>query len=219
MSLWPLCTRLFFLSSSLNLKRAFLLLSWSGVRQQHGEKPIPWTHLLIPLGTTWGTRTLTTGTGEGCRHRAVMGQARFTEQKGQKRPDTPVLLASTCLCRRWCKPLWCPLFCACPLAWVPCRVDLELLLKCSIWLLPWQEIYKSRMCRHNPVSYRARGRSLHGRALWGRAQKKSSAEELKIVLSGGCHQERQPTMTLSERAWSKLWWVAWSVYPPQQYTE
>lgn len=62
-------TWLFFSKLVTYLKIAFLLLSCSGVRQQHGGKSIPWIHLLIPLGTTWGTLTLTTRRGEGCSHR------------------------------------------------------------------------------------------------------------------------------------------------------
>lgn len=76
MSSWPLCTQLFGFFPKLvtYLHTAFLLLSCSDVRQRHGEKSIPWIHLWIRLGTTWGTLTLTTWRGEGHRHRAGWGQ-------------------------------------------------------------------------------------------------------------------------------------------------
>lgn len=105
-------------------KKAFLLLSCSGAKQQHGEKSIPWIHLLIPLGTTWGTLTLTTRTGEGCRHRAIGGKPAAQNRREQRDHTLWCFQLLAAFAVYWqCKPLHCLHYVPAFWAWAQHRVD------------------------------------------------------------------------------------------------
>lgn len=62
-----------------------MCLSGSGVSQQQGEKLIPWIHLLILLGITWDTLTLTTLTGKVQMQGHLLGKPTLQSRREERR--------------------------------------------------------------------------------------------------------------------------------------
>lgn len=67
------------------LKIVLMCLSGSGVSQQQGEKLIPWIHLLILLGITWDTLTLTTLTGKVQMQGHLVGKPTLQNRREERR--------------------------------------------------------------------------------------------------------------------------------------